>query len=206
LTEARDLENDENLRLKYFPNSLTKNAITWFTTLAPHSIHSLTKLERLFHEQFYMGQSKISLKELANIKRNSTDSIDDYLNRFILLKARCFTQVPEHEFVEMAVGGLDYYIRKKLDTQHLREMANRVRHVEILKAEKARTQKHYKREKISYIRSDEGNQEFDIAFGEVESKEVDIAELKPGHPYMLQKMRAMESTRRKLKASEEKRF
>ncbi|PNX72540.1 hypothetical protein L195_g028433, partial [Trifolium pratense] len=30
--------------------------------------------------------------------------------------ARCFTQVPEHELVEMAAGGLDYSIRKKLDT------------------------------------------------------------------------------------------
>jgi len=32
LTEAGDLANDENLRLKFFPNSLTKNAFTWFTT------------------------------------------------------------------------------------------------------------------------------------------------------------------------------
>ena len=95
LTEAANQANDENLRLKYFPNSLTKNAFTWFITLAPHWIQSWTELERLFHEQFYMGQSKISLKELASVKRNSIESIDDYLNRFRLLKARCFTQVPE---------------------------------------------------------------------------------------------------------------
>jgi len=127
LTEAGDLPNDENLRLKYSPNSLTKNSFTWFTTLAPHSIQSWTELERLFHEQFYMGQSKISLNELASVKRNSTESIDDYLNRFILLKARCFTQVHEHELVEMAAGGLDYSIRKKLYTQHFRDMAQRKR-------------------------------------------------------------------------------
>jgi hypothetical protein len=145
LTEAGDLANDANLRLRYFPNSLTKNAFTWFTTLTPHSIQSWTELERLFHEQFYMGQSQISLKELASAKRNSTESFDDYLNRIRLLKARCFTQVPEHELVEMAAGGLDYSIMKKLDTQHLRDMAqlaDRVRHVERLKAEKAITQKH----------------------------------------------------------------
>jgi len=118
LTEAEDLANDENLRMKFFPNSLTKNAFTWFTILEPHSIQHKTELERLFHEQFYMGQSKLSQKELASVKRNSTESINDYLNRFRLLKARCFTQVPEHELVEMAVGGLDYSIRKKLDTQH----------------------------------------------------------------------------------------
>ncbi|PNX59109.1 hypothetical protein L195_g051249, partial [Trifolium pratense] len=91
-----------------------------------------------------MGQSKISLKELASVRRKTPESIDDYLNRFRLLKARCFTQVPEHELVEMAAGGLDYSIRKKLDTQHLRDMAqlaDRVRQVERLKAEKARSSK-----------------------------------------------------------------
>jgi len=123
LTEEGDLANDENLKLKYFPNSLTKNAFTWLTTLTPHSIQNWTQLERLFHIQFYIGQSKISLKELTSVKRNQTESIDDYLNRFRSLKARCFTQVPEHELVEMAAGGLDYSIRKKLDTQHLRDMA-----------------------------------------------------------------------------------
>jgi len=38
LTEAGDIGNNENLRLKFFLNSLTKNSFTWFTTLAPHSI------------------------------------------------------------------------------------------------------------------------------------------------------------------------
>jgi len=33
LMEARDMENNENLKMKYFPSSLTKNAFTWSTTL-----------------------------------------------------------------------------------------------------------------------------------------------------------------------------
>jgi hypothetical protein len=52
--------------------------------------------------------------------------------------------------VEMVVGGLDYSIRKKLDTQYLRDMAqlaDRVRQVERLKAEKARTTKFYTQKK-----------------------------------------------------------
>ena len=95
-----------------------------------------------------MGQSKISLKELASVRRKVPESIDDYLNRFILLKSRCFTQVPEHDLVEMAAGNLDYSIRKKLDTQYLRDMAqlvDRVRQVEHLKDEKAMTSKLHKR-------------------------------------------------------------
>jgi len=38
LTKAGDIANNENLRLKFFPNFLTKNTFTWFTTLPPHSI------------------------------------------------------------------------------------------------------------------------------------------------------------------------
>ena len=113
-TELGDLVNNEDFRLKYFPNSLTKNAFTWFTTLPPQSLHTWAQLEKLFHEQFQMGQSRMTLTELSEIKRKSTESVDQYLNRFRLLKARCFTQVPEQELVEMAAKGLDYSVRKRL--------------------------------------------------------------------------------------------
>ncbi|XP_058759609.1 uncharacterized protein LOC131632905 [Vicia villosa] len=124
MTETGDLANNEDLRMKYFPSSLTKNAFTWFTTLPPNSIDTWPQLER-----------------------------------FRLLKARCFTVVPEHELVKMAAGGLDYSIRKKLDTQYLRDMAQlayRVRQVERLKAEKARANKSYKKERVTYVEVDEG--------------------------------------------------
>ncbi|XP_050890319.1 uncharacterized protein LOC127095712 [Lathyrus oleraceus] len=91
LIEAGDMSNNESLRLKFFPSSLTKNAFTWFTILPQNSIHSWNQLERMFHEQFYMGQTKISLKEFASVRQKFTEPIDDYLNRFRLLKAECFT-------------------------------------------------------------------------------------------------------------------
>src|ERR1044072_8607886 len=181
LTEAGDIANNENLRIKYFPSFLTKNAFTWFTTLPPRSIDTWALLERLFHEQFYMEQSKISLKELASVKRKFTEPIDEYLNRFRLLKSRCFTVVPEHELVEMAAGGLDYSIRKKLDTQYLRDMAqlaDRVRQVERLKAEKARAFKSNKKERISYVETEEVED-----YPDFEEVEVDLAELKQAPPY-----------------------
>jgi len=48
-----------------------------------------SQFEKAFHEQFYMGQRKISLKELASVRCKMSESIDDYLNRFRLLKGRC---------------------------------------------------------------------------------------------------------------------
>lgn len=85
---------------------------------------------------------------MASVRRKLPESIVDYLNRFRLLKARCFTQVPEYELVEMAAGGLDYSIKKKLDTQYLRDMtqlADRVCQVKRLKDEKAKTNKYHKK-------------------------------------------------------------
>lgn len=154
--------------------------------LLENSIHDWTRLERLFHEQFYMGQMKISLKELASIKRKFTEAIDDYLNRFCLLKARCFTQVPEHELVEMATGGLDYSIKKKLDTQYLRDMAqlvDRVRQVECLKAKKARASKNNMRERVAYVELDEDDQDTYSDPLSFDESEIDLAELKQGPPY-----------------------
>ncbi|XP_050889681.1 uncharacterized protein LOC127094969 [Lathyrus oleraceus] len=154
--EVGDIVNNEDLKLKYFPSSLTKNAFTWFTMLPPQSVQAWTQLERLFHEQFYIGQSKISLKELNNVKQNIVESFDQYLNRFRLLKTRCFTQVLEHELVEIAACDLDYSIIKKLDTQYLRDMAQLadiVRHIERLKAEKTKTSRYHKKEKSVIYRS-----------------------------------------------------
>ncbi|XP_058768628.1 uncharacterized protein LOC131642391 [Vicia villosa] len=66
LTESRDMANNESLRVKHFPSSLTKAAFTWFTTLPPNSVNSWPKLEKLFHEQFYEGHSKISRVKLSH--------------------------------------------------------------------------------------------------------------------------------------------
>src|ERR1051325_7350344 len=88
LTESGDTANNEGLRVKHFPSSLTKAAFMWFTTLPPDSIDSWTKLEKLFHEQFYEGHSKISLVELSNSERKFVETTDEYLNRFRSLKAR----------------------------------------------------------------------------------------------------------------------
>ncbi|XP_050897581.1 uncharacterized protein LOC127104442 [Lathyrus oleraceus] len=186
LIEEGEIANNENLRIKYFPSYLTKNAFTWFTMLPANLIHDWTRLESLFHEQFYMGQLKISLKELAIVKRKFFEPIDNYLNRFHLLKARCFTQVPKHEMVEMAAGGLDYSIRKKLNTQYLRDMtqlADRVRQVEFLKAEKYRANKNNRMERVAYVKLDEDNPETCSDPLNLDERKVDLAELKQGPPY-----------------------
>jgi len=69
------------------------------------------------------------------------------------------------------------------------QLADRVRQVERLKAEKARTQK-FKREKVAYVETNESDQEFDIAYEDVENGDVNLAELKPWPPYTCKVLRS----------------
>src|ERR1044072_874959 len=190
--EAGNLAQQENLKLRFFPSSLTQSAFKWFASLPPGSIHHWNQLQRLFHEQFYVGESKVILKELSSIKRSSTESTEEYFNRFRLMKSRCLTQIPESELVEMAAGGLEYSIRKKIDTQHLRDMAQlagRVRQVERLKAEKFKFKKNLKKDKIAYVEPEDYESDFDQEVEYVDESEVNLAELKPGPPYVCKVLR-----------------
>ena len=80
--EFGDLAIDEFLKMKYFPCALIKNAFTWFTTLPPNSIYTWARLERVFREHFFGGETKVSLVNLATTKRFNSEKITDYLNRF----------------------------------------------------------------------------------------------------------------------------
>lgn len=92
----------------------------------------------------------------------------------------------------MAAGGLDYSVRKKLDTQYLRDMAqlaDRVRQVQRLKAEKVRSNRFPKKEKIAYIDKYDSDPEPDWGSDVVEENEVNLAELKDGPPYVCKLLR-----------------
>ncbi|XP_050919231.1 uncharacterized protein LOC127136750 [Lathyrus oleraceus] len=134
------------------------------------------------------GHSKISLAELSSIKRRFAESIDEHLNRFRSLKGRCFTQVPEHELVQMAAGGLDYSIRKKIDSTFVKSMsqlANRVRHLERLRLEKVRHSK-AKKEKIAFVDYDATYPINEVDYASSTELEIDVAELKPESSYECQ--------------------
>ena len=83
----------------------------------------------------------------------------------------------------MDSGGLDYSIRKKLDTQYLRDMAqlaDRVRQLERLKEEKARANKNKRVAYVEFSNDDEGSNNEPLDFDE---NEIDLAKLKQRPPY-----------------------
>jgi len=63
------------------------------------------------------------------------------------------------------------------------QLADRVRQVERLKAEKARANKNYKKERVAYVEFEDGESEIaEDPYG-LEEFEVDLAELKEAPPY-----------------------
>jgi len=72
--ECGDLALSENSKKKYFPSFLTKCALTWFTTLPSNLIHNWVQLERNFHEQFFRGETQVSLIDLMNVKRFNNEN------------------------------------------------------------------------------------------------------------------------------------
>lgn len=74
-------------------------------------------------------------------------------------------------------------MKKKLDTQYLRDMAqlaDRVRQIKRLKAEKTKAGRYHKKEKVSYIAVDEYSFDDEEL---VDESEINKAEFKPGPPY-----------------------
>ncbi|XP_050888952.1 uncharacterized protein LOC127094133 [Lathyrus oleraceus] len=127
------------------------------------------------------GESGESIIE--HVARYLTESGDLAHNE--CLRARCFTQVPEHELVQMVARGLDYSIRKKIHPTFVKSMsqlADRVRHQERLRLEKVRHNKS-KKEKVAFVEYDATDQIREADYASSTELEIDMAELKLGSTY-----------------------
>ncbi|RYR50215.1 hypothetical protein Ahy_A07g036817 isoform B [Arachis hypogaea] len=148
LVELENLADNENMRMKFFPVSLTKNAFTWFSNLRPSSILTWAQLKNIFHAQFYRAELNVSLTNLLAIERDDGESIDDYIIRFKNGRNRCYVSVPESEIVKIVIKGLGLYMCRKLLNMHILDLAylaERVRQVEKIKEEKKK-----EREMVEY--------------------------------------------------------
>ncbi|XP_015970790.1 uncharacterized protein LOC107494248 [Arachis duranensis] len=139
LVKIENLANDENLKIKFFPSSLMKNAFTWFSNLRPNLITTWNQLETAFHAQFYRGEINVAVTNLIALKREDGETIDDYLIRFKNVRSRCYVTLPESEIVKIATVGLGFYMRRKLLNVHIPDLAHlaeKVRQTELMKKEK----------------------------------------------------------------------
>ncbi|XP_015969907.1 uncharacterized protein LOC107493321 [Arachis duranensis] len=105
LVEIGNLTNDENLKMMFFPSSLTKNAFTWFSNLRPNLITTWNQLKTAFHAQFYRGELNVAITDLVALKREDGETIVDYMIHLKHARSRCYVSLPENEVVKIAVMG-----------------------------------------------------------------------------------------------------
>ncbi|XP_016192505.1 uncharacterized protein LOC107633383 [Arachis ipaensis] len=198
LVEIGNLANDENLKIKIFPSSLTKNAFTWFSNLRPNLITTSNQLETAFHAQFYRGEMNVAVTDLVALKREDSKTIDDYSIRFKNARSRCYVSLPENEIVKIATMGLGFYMRRKLLNVHIPDLAylaEKVRQTELMKKEKekyrseqrSKSKPFTRKEKVAYVTMESSEEEFDF------ETEVDLAELKKGPPYICSLLKKLPS-------------
>ncbi|XP_024171894.1 uncharacterized protein LOC112177886 [Rosa chinensis] len=113
---------DDDLKLKWFENSLTGPAHAWYVNLAPNSIQNWADMERAFHEQFYRAEPEVTNADLAKMYQAAHESAQDFLDRFKAARNKCRVNLGELEFVRIAQQGLNYELRKKYEGVDIRDI------------------------------------------------------------------------------------
>ncbi|KAK1663681.1 hypothetical protein QYE76_051840 [Lolium multiflorum] len=97
----------DQLRVRFFSQSLTGPAFGWYTSLQPNSVRSWKQLEEQFHTQYHSEATEAGIAELAQVRQRRGETVSEYIQRFRTIKNRCYSvHLTEKEAVELAVAGL----------------------------------------------------------------------------------------------------
>ncbi|XP_051190174.1 uncharacterized protein [Lolium perenne] len=97
----------DQLRVRFFSQSLTGPAFGWYTSLPPNSVQSWKQLEELFHTQYHSEGTEAGIAELAQVRQKRGETVSEYIQRFRTFRNRCYSaHLTEKEAVELAVAGL----------------------------------------------------------------------------------------------------
>ena len=74
-----------------FPNSLTGQAFKWYSYLPPHSIETWNDMEAKFLNYFARTDLGISMADLARLKQEFGETVDQFIMTFKRTRLRCQT-------------------------------------------------------------------------------------------------------------------
>ena len=77
---------NDALRVRLFSLSLTGTTFSWFSSLAPNSIHNWNQLEHKFHDHFFSGETEAKLSDLTSVRQGRDEPASDYFKRFKEIK------------------------------------------------------------------------------------------------------------------------
>ncbi|KAK1663801.1 hypothetical protein QYE76_051960 [Lolium multiflorum] len=102
----------DELRVRFFSQSLTGPAFGWYTSLLPDSVRTWKQLEEQFHVQYHSETTEASLADLTQVRQRRGETVSEYIQRFRTVRNRCYSvRLSEKEAVELAVAGLSAPLR-----------------------------------------------------------------------------------------------
>ncbi|KAK1604237.1 hypothetical protein QYE76_027910 [Lolium multiflorum] len=91
LAQLGTISASDELRVRFFAQSLTGSAFGWYTSLPPNSIRTWKQLEEQFHEQYHSEASEAGIADLAQVRQKRGETVSEYVQRFRTVRNRCYS-------------------------------------------------------------------------------------------------------------------
>ncbi|KAK9911759.1 hypothetical protein M0R45_035650 [Rubus argutus] len=98
--------SDHNLRLREFSKTLTDRAYTWYTTLAPGSIHTWEDMASKFCKKYFEHEERVTISQLNATRQRSGENLIEFVRRFRDLALDCYDEKGEGALVEICIGNM----------------------------------------------------------------------------------------------------
>ncbi|KAK1663811.1 hypothetical protein QYE76_051970 [Lolium multiflorum] len=103
----------DELRVRFFSQSLTGPAFGWYTSLLPNSVRTWKQLEEQFHVQYHSEATEASLADLTQVRQRRGETVSEYVQRFRTVGNRCYSvRLSRRKAVELAIA--DYQRRSEM--------------------------------------------------------------------------------------------
>ncbi|KAK1648716.1 hypothetical protein QYE76_066521 [Lolium multiflorum] len=97
----------DELRVRFFSQSLTGPAFGWYTSLLPDSVRTWKQLEEKFHIQYHSEATEAGIADLTQVRQRRGEMVSEYIQRFRTVRNRCYSvRLSEKEACELAIAGL----------------------------------------------------------------------------------------------------
>ncbi|KAK1663275.1 hypothetical protein QYE76_051434 [Lolium multiflorum] len=77
LAQLGTISASDELRVRFFAQSLTGSAFGWYTSLPPNSIRTWKQLEEQFHIQYHSEASEAGIADLAQVRQKRGETVEN---------------------------------------------------------------------------------------------------------------------------------
>ena len=81
-------------------------------------------MKDVFHAQFFQTEPEVSMVDLTRLSQRPSEKASNFIARFKRAKYKCRVNLPETEFVKLALNGLEFRLRKKFNATKFRDLVD----------------------------------------------------------------------------------